>query len=552
MDWTDLEICTFHLPNLTRLKPVVWCQVRVKAVVGLGLLNQLVLEEGGVLGQVLIREPCPDLANALVLLVLGLIASKKDPSILASALALAQVASQDDEVKGVSNPLQVVLLQLQPIMRSAGDLIGCVYVQCLHHQTPEVISEHLPTLFKRLCDQTLPVEKEKVKGKDANLDLDLLLHGILPLPGGEHLERLDALLLPIPGHSLTIQHRRLEALSQAGLEASNDVGELGSVVLLVAAEDVHLPILVQGDLGSLPIVLPLTGEPAVLKPGEHLLDSLGGMCQHRFQWDPRSESTTRSQTIDTCLEKGRQENVVAGTLTVGGLQLQTLLGKLLFELLSLSVLVHRVLGGRVLLARGGLNTSLGQRLKHRLLCQTNPQLASKHADQIPGLTTPASHQQRLDLLHLLGAGAVPGQGGNVLQLLKDRLNCQLLGLKHGALTSSALLCHKPKITKLSHIGLDLRCAAPCRVGDRLDQETLPDPQLDALPGRSKPVQGHVDAGLEVCRCLNHDRAEIIREDFDGFQPAASRLDRLQGFGKSQEGNCLTPRQKAVIDRVIRA
>merc|ERR1712223_1425163 len=386
MDWTDLEICAFHLPNLARLKPVVWCRVRVKAVVGLGLLNQLVLKEGGVLGQVLIREPCPDLANALVLLVLGLITSKKEASIFASALALAQVASQDDEVKGVSNPLQVVLLQLQPIMRSAGDLIGCVYVQCLHHQTLavifdglfqsllnllscvaihtlgklelalhcfEVISQHLPALFKRLCDQTLPVEKEKVKGKDANLDLDLLLHVILPLPGGEHLERLDALLLPIPGHSLTIQHRRLEALSQAGLEASNDVGELGSVVLLVAAEDVHLPILVQVDLGSLPIVLPLTGEPAVLKPGEHLLDSLGGMCQHRFQWDPRSESTTRSQTIDACLEKGRQENVVAGTLTVGGLQLQTLLGKLLFELLSLSVLVHRGLGGRVLLARGG-------------------------------------------------------------------------------------------------------------------------------------------------------------------------------------------------------
>merc|ERR1712223_508076 len=139
MDWTDLEICTFHLPNLARLKPVIWCQVRVKAVVGLGLLNQLLLKEGGVLGQVLIRKPCTDLANALVLLVLRLIASKKKPSILASALALAQVATQDNEVKGVSNPLQVVLLQLQPIMRSAGDLIGCFYVQCLPHQTLAVI-----------------------------------------------------------------------------------------------------------------------------------------------------------------------------------------------------------------------------------------------------------------------------------------------------------------------------------------------------------------------------------------------------------------------------
>ena len=81
------------------------------------------------------------------------------------------------------------------------------FVQLLKINTSfEVVSEHLPAILEGLFDQTRSVEVEEVKGKDADLHLDLLLHSIFPLSGGKHLEGLDAFLLSIPGNSLAIKH----------------------------------------------------------------------------------------------------------------------------------------------------------------------------------------------------------------------------------------------------------------------------------------------------------------------------------------------------------
>ena len=57
----------------------------------------------------------------------------------AGSLALAQVSADDDEVHGVAHPVQVVFLQLQPVVGAAGNLVGRLLVQRFHHQALAVI-----------------------------------------------------------------------------------------------------------------------------------------------------------------------------------------------------------------------------------------------------------------------------------------------------------------------------------------------------------------------------------------------------------------------------
>ena len=81
MDRADTQVGTLHLPHLHRLEPVVGGVALVVAVVGLGLLYNVILEEGRVLGQVLVGEAGADLADALVLLVLGVVAGQQETSV---------------------------------------------------------------------------------------------------------------------------------------------------------------------------------------------------------------------------------------------------------------------------------------------------------------------------------------------------------------------------------------------------------------------------------------------------------------------------------------
>ena len=54
---------------------------RVIVVISFGFIRQIFLEEGGVLGEVLVRETSSNLANALILFILGVIASKKEATV---------------------------------------------------------------------------------------------------------------------------------------------------------------------------------------------------------------------------------------------------------------------------------------------------------------------------------------------------------------------------------------------------------------------------------------------------------------------------------------
>ena len=53
----------------------------VVVVISLGFLSQILLEEGGVLGEVLVRETSPNLANTLVFLIFWVVAGKKETTI---------------------------------------------------------------------------------------------------------------------------------------------------------------------------------------------------------------------------------------------------------------------------------------------------------------------------------------------------------------------------------------------------------------------------------------------------------------------------------------
>ena len=75
------QVSTLDLPHLNRLKPMVWLVTRVIVVISFGFVSQIFLEEGGVLGKVLVGETSANLANALVLFILWVIASKKEATV---------------------------------------------------------------------------------------------------------------------------------------------------------------------------------------------------------------------------------------------------------------------------------------------------------------------------------------------------------------------------------------------------------------------------------------------------------------------------------------
>ena len=87
MDSTDGKVITLYLQCLKGLKPVVWPNTGVLAEEGLWLVRDMVLEEGNVENPVILCEAGADLVDALVLLVLQLVAGEEKVAILSSPLA---------------------------------------------------------------------------------------------------------------------------------------------------------------------------------------------------------------------------------------------------------------------------------------------------------------------------------------------------------------------------------------------------------------------------------------------------------------------------------
>ena len=81
MHWADTEVGTLHLPHLDSLEPVVRGVALVVVVVGLGLLDDVILEEGRVFGEIFVREAGTDLTDALVLLIVRVVAGQQEAAV---------------------------------------------------------------------------------------------------------------------------------------------------------------------------------------------------------------------------------------------------------------------------------------------------------------------------------------------------------------------------------------------------------------------------------------------------------------------------------------
>merc|ERR1712002_1283193 len=100
-------------------------------------------------GKVFISKPCSYLAYTLVFFILRLITSKQEPTIRASPLSFAQVATKHHQVYGVTHTIKIIFLQLQPIMRPPCYLVSGVNIQGFHHQSLAVV---LDAFFQSLLN----------------------------------------------------------------------------------------------------------------------------------------------------------------------------------------------------------------------------------------------------------------------------------------------------------------------------------------------------------------------------------------------------------------
>ena len=92
----------------------------------------MVLNEGDMDSLVLLCEASAHLVDALVFLVLQLVAGKEKVAILSSPLALDWVTAQIHQVQGVGQTLKVILLEFEPNFQPPPNLLGSIYVHSFH------------------------------------------------------------------------------------------------------------------------------------------------------------------------------------------------------------------------------------------------------------------------------------------------------------------------------------------------------------------------------------------------------------------------------------
>ncbi len=76
---------------------------RIKCVIGLRLVDDVLLEEGVMLGKIVVGESGSDLANALVLFVLRIVNAEQESSVTTRAFAFAEVSAHDYNVDSIAD-----------------------------------------------------------------------------------------------------------------------------------------------------------------------------------------------------------------------------------------------------------------------------------------------------------------------------------------------------------------------------------------------------------------------------------------------------------------
>lgn len=234
----------------------------------------------------------------------------------------------------VSHALDVILLNLEPLVTSLVGLVGrsrAAGVESLDHETlargghrlveegedllsvgriparrkhesalyfVETLPHLIPPLLQGLLDEGLPIEVEHIECKETNLDLDLALVRLLPLPRAEDLERKDLLGLTVISHNLAVEHKVRRALGHDLWKHLYNVGILAGVVLTIATVNLDRAIGQLVDLPPLPVVLVLAGEILVGKSIQHFTDALCRVGKHGLDGDAGGEEAMLGQLLD--------------------------------------------------------------------------------------------------------------------------------------------------------------------------------------------------------------------------------------------------------------
>lgn len=82
---------------------MIGCERRIKCVIGLRLVDDVLLEEGVMLGQVVVGESGSDLANALILFVFRIVNAEQESSVTARTFAFAEVSAHDYNVDSIAD-----------------------------------------------------------------------------------------------------------------------------------------------------------------------------------------------------------------------------------------------------------------------------------------------------------------------------------------------------------------------------------------------------------------------------------------------------------------
>ena len=88
---------------------------------------------------VLLCKAGADLADALVLLVIQLVAGEEKVAILSSPLTLDGITAQNHQVQSVCHTLEAILLEFEPFSQPPANLLGDIDVHSFHLEVLAVI-----------------------------------------------------------------------------------------------------------------------------------------------------------------------------------------------------------------------------------------------------------------------------------------------------------------------------------------------------------------------------------------------------------------------------
>ena len=407
----------------------------------------------------------------------------------------------------------------------------------------------LTAFAEGLVDQGFAVQVKQIKGKHANLDLDVLNLDILLLASHQLLEGKYCFLLHIPSNGFAIQDEAFSALFDPCRQFAKDVWVLLAQVFAVAREDVRnasitlacsrrnggseLFVGIMGnevDLRSLAVVLVFAGEVLALEAIENLTNRFGRLRKHGLERHTRLQSASIPQLPNATLEQGWHNNFICGKLVVDSLEhffalLQLGLGRNLVVVLGDSMEDHGM-------SQRDLDRLVGESQAHFAFERTDDELCFAWAALVfcdihrlsLGKICIRRREEFLDAVDFPTLGSLTFDGGNLHQTLVNAADCEWFWLEHCWLILPALRCNKTEISNLLLVFFDDLEVASGTLSDSLHDQGLANTQLDACIICCELSDHEQDCWLEIIWCEASNLAHESRAVSHDFQPFAGHLD----------------------------